>query len=111
MPYVSYVFATNHFMIAIPSLTLYGLYEDRQLEGVRMKGKSVGIKKANGMGSVYKLQGNRRKPWVAFVTVSYKRKDGMRHQKRKIIGYYETEEMAEFSLWNYNKKSCFVCGN
>lgn len=27
----------------------------------------------------------------------------MRHQKRKIIGYYETEEMAEFSLWNYNK--------
>lgn len=57
MPYVSYVFATNHFMIAIPSLTLYGLYEDRQLEGVRMKGKSVGIKKANGMGSVYKLQG------------------------------------------------------
>ncbi len=103
MPYVSYVFATNHFMIAIPSLTLYGLYEDRQLEGVRMKGKSVGIKKANGMGSVYKLQGNRRKPWVACVTVSYKRKDGMRHQKRKIIGYYETEEMAEFSLWNYNK--------
>ena len=73
------------------------------MEGVRMKGKSVGIKKANGMGSVYKLQGNRRKPWVACVTVSYKRKDGMRHQKRKIIGYYETEEMAEFSLWNYNK--------
>ena len=55
------------------------------------------------MGSVYKLQGNRRKPWVACVTVAYQRKDGARHQKRKIIGYYETEEMAEFSLWNYNK--------
>ena len=97
------MFATDDFIIAIPFPALYGLYEDRQLEGVRMKGKSVGIKKANGMGSVYKLQGNRRKPWVACVTVSYKRKDGMRHQKRKIIGYYETEEMAEFSLWNYNK--------
>ena len=55
------------------------------------------------MGSVYKLQGNRRKPWVACVTVAYQCKDGARHQKRKIIGYYETEEMAEFSLWNYNK--------
>lgn len=68
-----------------------------------MRGKAIGIKKANGMGSVYKLQGNRRKPWVACVTVAYQRKDGARHQKRKIIGYYETEEMAEFSLWNYNK--------
>lgn len=31
---------------------------------------NYGIKKANGMGSVYRLQGNRRKPWVACVTIS-----------------------------------------
>lgn len=68
-----------------------------------MNGRMMGIKKANGMGSVYKLQGNRRKPWVACVTVSYQRKGEEAHQKRKIIGYYETQEMAEFSLWNYNK--------
>lgn len=68
-----------------------------------MKGKVIGIKKANGMGSVYKLQGNRRKPWVACVTLSYQNKGEEVRQNRKIIGYYETEEMAEFSLWNYNK--------
>lgn len=65
--------------------------------------KNVNIKKANGMGSVYRLQGNRRKPWVACVTKSISQEDGGYKQKRKIIGYYETEEMAEFSLWNYNK--------
>lgn len=68
-----------------------------------MNGKMMGIKKANGMGSVYKLQGNRRKPWVACVTVAYQHKGEEAKQKRKIIGYYETQEMAEFSLWNYNK--------
>lgn len=25
------------------------------------------------------------------------------NKSAKIIGYYETQEMAEFSLWNYNK--------
>ena len=65
---------------------------------------NYGIKKANGMGSVYRLQGNRRKPWVACVTISLRHSnDAGYKQKRKIIGYYETQEMAEFSLWNYNK--------
>lgn len=62
------------------------------------------IKKANGMGSVYKLQGNRRKPWVACVTLSLRELDEIvNKQKRKIIGYFETQELAEFSLWNYNR--------
>lgn len=66
-----------------------------------MSEKNNGIKKANGMGSVYKLKGNRRKPWVACVTKKYI--SDTQEQQRKIIGYYETQEMAEFSLWNYNK--------
>ena len=66
-----------------------------------MTRRIIGIKKANGMGSVYKLKGNRRKPWVACVTKKYL--SDQRQQQRKIIGYYETQEMAEFSLWNYNK--------
>ena len=58
---------------------------------------NYGIKKANGMGSVYRLQGNRRKPWVACVTISLRHSnDAGYKQKRKIIGYYETQEMAEF---------------
>lgn len=61
------------------------------------------IKNANGMGSVYRLKGNRRKPWVACVTRSIKKVDGTYQQKRKIIGYYETYDGAQFSLWNYNK--------
>ncbi|MEG0736871.1 MAG: site-specific integrase [Longicatena sp.] len=65
--------------------------------------RNAGIKKANGMGSVYRLQGNRRKPWVACVTAEYISTSDSKKQKRKIIGYYETEEMATFSLWNYNK--------
>lgn len=62
------------------------------------------MRKANGMGSVYRLQGNRRKPWVACVTSSVQQIDGNQYkQKRKIIGYYESQETAEFSLWEYNK--------
>lgn len=61
------------------------------------------IKNANGMGSVYRLKGNRRKPWVACVTESIMKVDSTYQQKRKIIGYFETYESAELSLWNYNK--------
>lgn len=61
------------------------------------------IKNANGMGSVYRLKGNRRKPYVACVTESIMKIDATYQQKRKIIGYYETYESAQLSLWNYNK--------
>lgn len=63
----------------------------------------VDIKNANGMGSVYRLKGNRRKPWVACVTESIIKVESSYQQKRKIIGYYETYDKAELSLWNYNK--------
>lgn len=39
------------------------------------------LKRANGMGTVYKLQGRRRRPWVAA-------------KNKTIIGYYETKTAA-----------------
>lgn len=62
------------------------------------------VRNANGMGCVYKLSGNRRRPWVACVTASLERlSDSTYKQKRKIIGYFESEQQATFQLWNYNK--------
>lgn len=46
---------------------------------IREKRKT--LKRANGTGSVYKLQGRRRRPWVAA-------------KNRVIIGYYETKTSA-----------------
>jgi len=43
--------------------------------------KRKAIKRANGTGSVYKLQGRRKRPWVA-------------SKKKVIIGYYETKTAA-----------------
>lgn len=39
------------------------------------------LKRANGTGTVYKLQGRRRRPWVAA-------------RNRTILGYYETKTAA-----------------
>lgn len=39
------------------------------------------LKRANGTGTVYKLQGRRRRPWVAA-------------KNRTVIGYYETKTAA-----------------
>lgn len=44
----------------------------------------------NGFGSVYKLKGNRRKPWTAVY-------------KKHYIGYYETEEDARHALEMYKE--------
>lgn len=43
------------------------------------------LKRANGTGTVYKLQGRRRRPWVA-------------SKNRAIIGYYETKTAATEAL-------------
>lgn len=53
----------------------------------------------NNYGSVYKLKGNRRKPFVARKTIGYNTKD---RQIYKCIGYFETREDALQSLATYN---------
>ena len=56
------------------------------------------MKAPNGYGSVYKLHGNRRKPFAACVTVG---RDGKKCL-RKYIGYYETQREALSALASYN---------
>lgn len=55
------------------------------------------MKLPNGYGSVYRLHGNRRKPWAVRVTVS---KDPWKY---KYLGYYATQEDALTALALYNK--------
>lgn len=52
------------------------------------------MKNANGDGSVYKLSGRRRKPWVAAVTMGMVSGKQVRH----ILGTYETKKEANAAL-------------
>ena len=55
------------------------------------------MKNENGAGSVYKLKGKRRKPWVACVTIGY---EGGK-QKRKVLGTFLTKKEAQIELLAY----------
>ncbi len=57
------------------------------------------MKHPNGYGSVFKLSGNRRRPWCIRVTVGWT-DDGK--QKYKNIGYYEERAEAMIALAQYN---------
>lgn len=57
------------------------------------------MKLPNGYGSVYKLSGNRRKPYVATKTIGFKENG---QQILKPIGYYETREQGLQALALYN---------
>ncbi|WP_211493187.1 MULTISPECIES: site-specific integrase, partial [unclassified Fusobacterium] len=59
------------------------------------------MKNENGAGSVYKLSGKRRKPWIARITVGYD-KEGK--QLRKTIGTYATKREGQEALLKYNAK-------
>lgn len=62
------------------------------------------MKLPNGYGSVYKLPGNRRKPWAVRITVSRKEgKDGLTHWKYKYLGYYESQADALVALAHFNE--------
>ena len=63
-----------------------------------------GIKRANGTGSIYKLSGNRRKPWtVQLSSGTIKQEDGSYITKRVRLGYYATEEEAILALARYKE--------
>ena len=55
------------------------------------------MKLPNGYGSVYRLHGNRRKPWAVRVTVSTK------PYKYRYLGYYPSQEDALTALALYHK--------
>ncbi|MBQ6264498.1 MAG: tyrosine-type recombinase/integrase [Clostridia bacterium] len=55
-------------------------------------------RRANGMGTVYKLSGNRRNPYVA-IAPAYEGENGK--TARKAIGYFATQKEAENALSAY----------
>lgn len=57
------------------------------------------MKRANGMGTIIKLTGNRRKPWAIRRVVGWK-EDG--RPQIKYQGYYRTRREAEIALNEYN---------
>lgn len=58
------------------------------------------MKNENGTGTVYKLSGKRRKPWVARITTGYSL-DGK--QMRKTLGTFPTKREAQEFLYKYLK--------
>lgn len=70
------------------------------------------IKNANGYGTVYRLSGTRRKPWMVRVTAGWDLTsdiDGRPHKRQKYetIGYTESEEEGLLMLEEYhNRKKC-----
>jgi len=57
------------------------------------------MKLPNGYGSVYKLKGKRRNPWVARKTVGWKDNAQPIYE---YLGYYEKRELALKALTSYN---------
>ena len=53
----------------------------------------------NGYGSVYKLSGNRRNPWIVRITMGF---DDEGNQIRSTIGYYPTRQKALQTLAEFN---------
>ncbi len=60
------------------------------------------MRNSNGTGSVYKLKGNRRRPWAAVVTVRFYLENDKAVQKRHAIGYFPTKKEAQLALMKFN---------
>ena len=58
------------------------------------------MKLPNGYGSVFKLGGNRRRPWAVRVTVGWTEEG---KQIYKYVGYYKTKTEAMQALAEYHK--------
>lgn len=60
------------------------------------------MRNANGTGSVYKLSGRRRKPWMAIVTIGWEIENNKAKQVRKVLGYFTTKVEAQRKLFEFN---------
>lgn len=60
------------------------------------------MKRANGMGSVVKLSGKRRRPYAVKISQGLDIDRGVRI--RKYLAYFEDRKDAELYLAKYNKK-------
>jgi integrase len=63
------------------------------------------MKMPNGYGSVFKLSGKRRKPWVARKTIGWEKKPDKKsdYPIYQVIGYFEKREQALEALVEFNK--------
>lgn len=57
------------------------------------------MKNPNGYGSVFKLSGNRRRPWAVRITVGWTDEG---KQQYAYLGYYESRRKAMMALADYN---------
>ena len=64
------------------------------------------MRNPNGYGSVYKLSGKRRRPFVASITTGQDELTGK--QKRQILGYYATRKEAMQALADYNTNGIII---
>lgn len=62
------------------------------------KGEDI-LKRGNGNGSIYKMKGNRRKPYAVRITCGWNPDNGK--QIKKLIGYYTTQKEANKALADY----------
>ena len=65
------------------------------------KRKVKSMKRANQSGSVYKLNGRRRRPWAVRVTTGWQVDGRNAKQVRKMLGYYKTKKEANEALSAY----------
>lgn len=63
------------------------------------------MKLPNGYGTVYKLSGNRRRPWIARKTIGWSEEG---KQLYYTIGYFKTRAEAMAALAEYNKNPMFT---
>jgi integrase len=59
------------------------------------------MKRANGTGSISRLSGKRRKPFVVTVTKGWERDEDKHRQLRVTLGYYESRKAAREALDAY----------
>lgn len=64
----------------------------------------IEIRNPNSYGSVYKLKGNRRRPYAVSITVGVELIGNKARYKRKILGYFATQKQAREFLAEYNSK-------
>lgn len=68
------------------------------------------MKNPNGYGSIAKLSGNRRNPYIVRITEGFDIQNEKLIQKRAILGYYPSKKAAQIALAEYNKKPFDIKG-
>ncbi|MEG0409126.1 MAG: site-specific integrase [Bacilli bacterium] len=71
--------------------------------------KFIPRRRAKGTGSIYSIGSNRRKPWVASVTLGYDDDDG--HQIKKLLGTFKSQQEAQNALSAYELQKSGIIEN